>query len=211
MARVLLADDDRGVLESLERLLSLRGHGVVLASSAVEVLEALRGRAVDLLVTDIHMPGNDRLQMLSEHPDLFAQLPIIVITAHPTLDTAVSAVRLPVIDYIVKPIDPVHFLEQIDRALARSRSMPKTTGDSRAASELAGLLPSELAELSPREIELLIQLARGFPPPAIADQLNISHHTVRNHLKSIYQKLKVGSQVELMRVLLVGRGSPERA
>jgi len=199
VAQILIADDDPSVRDALGRLLTaVGGHTVSLAATAAEAVDQLLASSFDLLVTDIQMPGNDRLQMIYEHASLFASVPVVVITAHPSLETAMEAVRLPIVDYVSKPLNPVEFLERAERALRRGRGSSAAAEPADGRGSSSALPPAELDQLSPREREILVEFGLGYKPSEIASRLHISPHTVRNHFKAIYQKLGVASQAELM-------------
>jgi len=169
MAHILIADDDPGIRDALQRLLTgPGGHQVSVAGTAEEALTHLLERDVDLLVTDIHMPGNDQLQMIVEHAPLFTSVPVVVITAHPSLETAMKAVRLPIVDYVSKPLDPVEFLNRTERAIRERREATTAPPSTTEPDPLSELRVEEIDRLSPREREILVEFGLGYKPSEIA-------------------------------------------
>lgn len=118
-ARLLVVDDDRAFLVSLEALLEDEGgYRVETAGSGAEALDVVRapGR-VDLVVSDLSMPGMDGLELLRAVRDESPEMPFIVMTAHGSVATAVEAMRLGAFQYLTKPVDPDELLVQVQGAL----------------------------------------------------------------------------------------------
>ncbi len=121
MKRLLVVDDDA----RLRRVLQILGHKIglncVAAASADAALAAFRAERSDLVVTDLKMPGRDGLELLRELREIDAEVPVVVLTAHGSVATAVEAMKLGAVDYLQKPFD-VDALEMvIRRALDLSR------------------------------------------------------------------------------------------
>lgn len=117
--RLLVVDDDRSFLVSLEALLEDEGgYRVETAGSGSEALDVVRapGR-VDLVVSDLSMPGMDGLALLRAVRDESPETPFVVMTAHGSVATAVEAMRLGAFQYLTKPVDPDELLLQVERAL----------------------------------------------------------------------------------------------
>ena len=114
--RVWLVEDDASIRWVLERALHNGGMQLRAFESAEPALEALTGETPDVLLTDIRMPGRSGLELLQEvrarHPDL----PVIVMTAHSDLPSAVSAYEGGAFEYLPKPFDIDHAVELVRRA-----------------------------------------------------------------------------------------------
>jgi DNA-binding NarL/FixJ family response regulator len=227
-ARILLADDENTFLLSTAEVLRQEGYVVETARNGTEVLDTVRAaEPFDLLLVDINMPGNVNLELLQEVKTSFPLLPLVIVTGFPSVATAVTALRLSVVDYLTKPFEMTQLFETVRRAIARGRSARAVARVRRDVSSWIGMLQNfegALAEglvgetgdnggvrrsrdpdlqklganLSVREREILDAMGRGQRVAAIARALQISPHTVRNHLKSIFRKLEVHSQVELL-------------
>ena len=120
---ILLADDDALVTTPLTKLLSVNGYRVTCVDDGWKAAKLLEDNDFDLFITDIRMPGNTALEMLRGEPVRNRQLPVIVITGYPTVESAIDALRLSVVDYICKPFEPTALLGSVARAVARKRAL----------------------------------------------------------------------------------------
>ena len=208
-ARLLLADDEETFRNSVAVLLRREGYVCDVASSADEAIEKLSENAYDLLITDLRMPGNTDLELLKASASSNAVLPVIVVTAYPSVPTAIEAVRCAVVDYLVKPFDFDQLVRAVRQALkARNaarmlESLRSVLGDGGTIAQIARRAATSTNghaadALTPREREIVSALSTGQRVGAIAERLGVSEHTVRNHLKAVYRKLDVHSQVELL-------------
>jgi two-component system nitrate/nitrite response regulator NarL len=208
-ARLLLADDEETFRNSVAVLLRREGYVCDVASTADEAIERLSENAYDLLITDLRMPGNTDLELLKAAAASNAVLPVIVVTAYPSVPTAIEAVRCAVVDYLVKPFDFDQLVRAVRQALkARNaarmlESLRNVLGDGGTVAQIARRAATSTNghaadALTPREREIVSALSTGQRVGAIAERLGVSEHTVRNHLKAVYRKLDVHSQVELL-------------
>jgi two-component system response regulator TctD len=209
--RVLLVDDEEVFATSTSRMLDKHGYRVETAHDAAEARELLETRDYDCVISDIRMPGNAQFEFIEGLAGADGAPPLVVITAHPSMDTALRSLDLRVSSYLVKPVEIDDLLERVDQAI-REECVRRTAVEALHAVE-AGASPAvapepsdpelndRLASLSPREGEVLRHLLEGYRVGTIARKLFISPHTVRNHLKKIFAKLEVRSQTELMEKL----------
>jgi two-component system nitrogen regulation response regulator NtrX len=124
MARtILIADDEKGIRDSLQRLLEFESYDVRLAEDGHEALTAVEKGRIDLVLLDIKMPGIDGLEVLSRIHEQRPELPVVIISGHGTIQTAVEATRLGAFDFIEKPIDADRILLVIRNGLAQHRLM----------------------------------------------------------------------------------------
>jgi DNA-binding NtrC family response regulator len=119
MARVLLVDDEPGVLFALGELVERRGHDVLAVASGAAALSNLDG--IDVVVTDYSMPGMDGLELLDAVRAHDSTLPVIVLTAHGSERTAVRAMKQGAYEYLAKPFDNDEVAHAIDRAVETRR------------------------------------------------------------------------------------------
>lgn len=103
--RILFADDDELFRTGFAKLLEKEGFECVCAKTGDEAGKLLRESEFDLFLSDIDMPGNSRLELIEQVPQIVGGLPIILLTGRPTVETAARSVRLPVAAYLVKPPD----------------------------------------------------------------------------------------------------------
>jgi two-component system, NtrC family, response regulator AtoC len=121
MKRLLIVDDDARLRRVLQILARKIGLDCAPASSADEALASFRAERIDLVVTDLKMPGKDGIEFLRELRGIDVEVPVVVLTAYGTVATAVEAMKLGAVDYLQKPFD-VDALEMvIRRALDLSR------------------------------------------------------------------------------------------
>ena len=201
--RLFLADDHPIVLDGLTRILGATpGYEVVgTAPNGTEALAAIRAKVPDVAILDIRMPGKTGLEVASEI--LSGGLPtrVILLTADITDDDTLAAVRLGVHGVILKQMARTLLLKCIDKVHAGGRWVEKDSmqrafenflrRESAPAQQSPGLTVAEM-----RVVELVIKGARN---KEIADRLQVSESTVKNHLHSIYVKLNIGSRRELAR------------
>ena len=116
-ARIAVVDDERRVGQVLAMVLKRDGHDVVLFTDPRAFLRALPDAPVDLLITDLRMPHLDGVQLLTKARELQAGLPVIVITAHGTMDAAIAAMKQGAFDFVTKPFDNDHCRALVSRAL----------------------------------------------------------------------------------------------
>src|SRR6478609_7434867 len=103
--QILIADDEPNLRRVLGAQLSRDGHEVHLVEDGRQALECLRDNHIDLLITDLRMPGIDGMEVLRRALELEPGLPVVMITAHGTVDNAVEALKTGAFDYITKPFD----------------------------------------------------------------------------------------------------------
>jgi CheY-like chemotaxis protein len=118
---VLIADDDRGAREGMLVMLRRLGFMCESATTAAEALTLLRASPPEVLLADIHMPGNVNLELVEAASKELPGLPVILLTGRPTVETAARSVRLPVSAYLTKPPDLPELARELDRAIAGFR------------------------------------------------------------------------------------------
>ncbi|EJC63011.1 response regulator [Alcaligenes ammonioxydans] len=126
MARILVVDDEIGIRELLSEILYDEGHTVQLAENAAQAREArLRGRP-DLVLLDIWMPDTDGVSLLKEWASQgLLDMPVVMMSGHATVDTAVEATRIGAVDFLEKPITMQRLLKTVASGLERTVA-PKT-------------------------------------------------------------------------------------
>ncbi|MBI5508888.1 MAG: sigma-54-dependent Fis family transcriptional regulator [Deltaproteobacteria bacterium] len=122
MVRVLIADDEANLRKVLCTLLEREGHETVAVEDGEAALAAIGKGDVDILITDLRMPGMSGLDLLRAALKIDANLPVIVITAHGSVDTAVSALKDGAFDYITKPFDKDELRIAVRKAISVRRA-----------------------------------------------------------------------------------------
>ena len=102
---ILVVDDELLIRDLLYDFFSGQGWQVSIADSAEKALDILSAREIDVLLTDIKMPNMDGLALSSQVRDEYPELPVVLMTGYPSVDTAVSALRQRVTDYVIKPFN----------------------------------------------------------------------------------------------------------
>ena len=120
--RILIADDEETVLRTTAVLLGEEGFDCDKAHNAVEALELLGKNSYDLLIADWKMPGNTKLEMLSELRSTGHDLPVIVVTGYPQFSAAAQNAEIGVFAEVVKPFDFDDFLSVVRKGVAEGQS-----------------------------------------------------------------------------------------
>jgi DNA-binding NtrC family response regulator len=151
--RVLVVDDDRAVGTVLTGLLKQAGHDASYVSSAEDALARCASRPVDVVLTDLRMPTMDGMELLERLAERAPGVPVIMLTAHGTVETAVEAMKKGAADFLAKPPDRDEVLFTVGKALRSSRHAAEQPagppppaadapwlGDSEPMKEVAGLI-----------------------------------------------------------------------
>jgi two-component system response regulator DctR len=203
-ALVYVVDDDASVREALAWLLRSRRLSSQVFDSAEAFQRALQNDAAvswpSCLLLDVRMPGLSGLALFDWliERGLHLAMPVIFLTGHADVPTAVDAVKRGAFDFCEKPCSDNALVDRVEQALAQSRSLVNANMRTR-------LLRDRLAELTEREREVMLLVAEGLLNKLIADRLNISVRTVEVHRARVFDKMEVKSAVELTNLLrLVG-------
>ncbi|MFN2131397.1 MAG: response regulator [Anaerolineae bacterium] len=120
--RILVVDDEVGMCDFLRYLLEGEGYEIDDANSAAQALDKLKGRAYQLVLADIKMPGIDGLEMLRQIKELDENIVVIVMTGYSSLETAIKAIKYNAHNYLTKPFDdPDAVLAAVENGLAERR------------------------------------------------------------------------------------------
>jgi two-component system response regulator FixJ len=195
---VHIIDDDAPVRRSLERLLQSAGLKTVAHKTALDFLEAAPGLSAGCILLDIRMPGMDGLELQARLNHLGCCLPLIAMTGHGDVVTAVRAMKAGAIDFLEKPFDDEHLLGAIEEAMAH----PPRAARQRAAAEAAEAA-ERIARLSRREREVLDGLVAGRANKAIADDLGISVRTVEVHRVRMLARLQTRHLADAIRLAVI--------
>lgn len=110
---ILIVDDEPNLLLTTTHILHAAGYKVIPTHHGLESLTILKEQVVDCMLVDLKMPQVDGISLIQQIRVEHSHLPIIIMTAHASLETAIEAVRQGARDYLIKPVDPAHLLERI--------------------------------------------------------------------------------------------------
>ena len=199
-ATVFIVDDDASVREALAWLLRSR-HLPSEGYAGGEAFEALLLRGFVpgqpcCMLLDVRMPGMSGLALFDKlvERDLAAVMPVIFLTGHADVPTAVDMVKRGAFDFCEKPFSDNALVDRVEQAIACSARVL-------AARRQTRLLQARLAELTERERAVMQLVARGVPNKLIADRLEISVRTVEVHRSRVFDKMEVKSAVALANLL----------
>jgi FixJ family two-component response regulator len=191
--KVLVIDDDPDVRASIGRLLRSLGLDVQLFASIAEFFGSDPPDGPTCLVLDVRLPGQSGLDLQRELARAKKHIPIIFITGHGDIPMSVQAMKSGAIEFLTKPFRDQDLLDAIQLGLARDRVRLESE---KALSDLT----ERFASLSPREREIVIQVARGRLSKQIAFDIGIAEATVKVHRSRAMQKMKADSLPELGRM-----------
>ena len=198
---VHVVDDDPAVRRSLERLLDAAGFHVVSYQSPAAFLNAASGLSAGCVLLDIRMPGVDGLELQARLNRLRVNLPVIVMTGHGDVPSAVRAMKAGAVDFLEKPFDDETLLNAIGGAFAKASRL---IGGDREAVRAA----QRIATLSPREREVLDALLAGRQNKVIAFDLNISVRTVEVHRARMMERLGTKQFADAIRLAVMATLAP---
>ena len=193
---VFVIDDDAAVRQGLSFMFRSAGYSVEAFASAHSFLEDYDPRRGGCLLLDVQMPRITGLELQQRLNLRGWRIPVIFITGHGTIPSAIAAMKSGAFDFIEKPLREDTLLESVERALhwndkAYEERLERATLQGRAAL------------LTPREREVFELVAAGEPNKVIASRLDISFRTVELHRTHIIEKLKARSLSDLIRMAII--------
>jgi nitrogen regulation protein NR(I) len=176
-ARILLIEDDRSTASALQKVLRADGYEVEVAGRGDEGLEKARAETHDLVITDLRLPGVGGLELIAQLHRAKPKLPIIMMTAHGTTETAIEAMKLGACDYLVKPFEADELLALAASSVSGSRLMsePVDLGEARPGqraiigkSRVMQNIYKEVGRVAATPVTVLIRGATGSGKELIA-------------------------------------------
>ena len=188
-------DDDAAMRDSLAFLLDVNGFAPKVYETADAFLDGINVASLACVISDIRMPGMNGIELVRKLKGTGSSCPVILITGHGDVALAVEAMKAGAADFIEKPFDDAALLGAIRTAL---QALQPAQGDN-AAKKAA---EARLADLSPRERDVLQGLVAGKINKVIAHELSISPRTVEVYRANLMAKSGARSMSELMRIAL---------
>jgi len=187
--KILVIDDEKSILESLAGILSDEGFAPVCVGSAEEGLKRLKSEVIDLVLLDIWMPGMDGIEALKQIKEEYAELPVIMISGHGTIETAVQATKIGAFDFIEKPLSYDKIVLAIKNGLRLSSLQtenlilrqkadrkPSLTGNSQAIKNLR----EQIERVAPTDAWVLIRGEHGTGKELVAQSIHrLSHRNTK--------------------------------
>ena len=192
---VYIVDDDPAVRDGLRALLTVSGYTLETFESAESFLAAIDRNTTGCAVLDIRMPGMSGLDLQRELKRRGIALPVIIITGHGDVPLAVAALKAGAVDFIEKPFDSDALIGSIEEAFRRGAALASTFDRDTVA--------ARVAQLTPREREVMDLVVAGHPNKVVADRLGIAVRTVEIHRARVMEKAGARNLSELIRMAIL--------
>lgn len=195
----MIADDHVMIREGIKQLLEFDGDIEIIAeaNNGEECIELLESFIPDVLLLDINMPGKNGIETLKEIKNKKMPVKILILTVHNEVDYLIKAIDIGIDGYLLKNSNSAELKKAIELVMQ---------GDVYIQPDLIPALNSKLIiknnnrekieSLTKRELEVLIFLASGMFNKEIAEKMNISERTVKNHVFSIFKKIDVSDRTQ---------------
>lgn len=191
---IFVVDDDASVRKSIARLLSSAGYQVQTYASAEEfIASACNDSDPGCLILDIRMPGSTGLDLQERLLGVNSKLAVVFITGHGDISMSVRAIKKGAVDFLPKPFDEAALLAAVSQALSKSAHDHAVQGEIDSIND-------RLAELTPREREVLGLVVTGMLNKKIADAIGTTEKTVKVHRGRVMEKMRVHSLAELVQI-----------
>lgn len=187
---VYVVDDDISIRESLSSLIRSAGLAVEVFESPLEFLAWDKFSELACIVLDVRMPGMDGLMLQNKLAASGREIPIIFITGHGDVPLAVRAMKAGAIDFLNKPFDDTDLLQAISFALSH---VSATSHERMALADLRVRFDT----LTPREKQIMVEIAQGKLNKRIAHDLGVTESTVKVHRHNVMAKMHIRSVAEL--------------
>jgi len=198
---VYIVDDDQAVRDGLTALLTVSGFALETFDSAERFLTAIERHTPGCAILDIRMPGMNGLELQRELKRRGIAIPVIIITGHGEVPLAVAALKAGAVDFLEKPFDSDALLASIEEALRRGAVSRSSPFDRET-------IASRIAQLTPREREVMDLVVAGHPNKVVANRLGIAVRTVEIHRARVMDKTEARNLSELIRMAILLEQNP---
>lgn len=194
-ATVFVVDDDSAMRNSLKWLIETVGMRVETSASAEEFIKSYYPGRAGCLLLDVRMPGMSGLELQEYFAKQGIKIPVIIITGHGDVPMSVRAMKAGAVDFIEKPFNDEQLLESIRNALAIDQ-------DQRLIQAERAEIAARLAQLTPREHEVMEMVTNGKSNKEIASALGVSAKTVEAHRARVMEKMEASSLAGLVKMVI---------
>ena len=188
---IRIVDDDPDIQASMSFMLQCRGWKVAVYGNASDYLRDDAPSVPGVLLLDIRMPGMSGVELQRHLKENRIRLPIIFITGHADVDTAVHTLKMGALDFLKKPVDA----EALEASIIEATRISFAHAQGRLQPESVNLIFEETSE---REKTVTLLLLEGVSNKEIASRFSLSERTVQGHRNNIYHKLRVHNLNELI-------------
>lgn len=198
--RILIGDDHEHARKAMRMILADDDRFTIVgeAKSGDEILPLTEKLMPDMILMDLNMPVLNGLEATRQVKERFPYVKIVMVTVSDDVANLFEAIKNGAQGYLLKNLNPTIWLSYLHSLATDSAGIPQEIAN-RILKEFTGIKTVESDLLTPREQEILTRVASGLSNREIADELIISEHTVKNHLKNIMQKLHLRNRVQLTR------------
>ncbi len=200
---VFVVDDDDAVRDSMRWLVESIGLPVETYASAREFLETHDPNRPGCLVLDVRMPGMSGLDLQEKLHENGIVIPIIVVTGHGDVPTAVRAIKAGAVEFIEKPVNDQLLLDTIQRCIEKDTEY-------RQESATRSVIAARYMSLTPREREVMAQVVAGEPNKMIARNLDLSAKTIEAHRAAVMRKMEADSLANLVHMAIACEDQQEQ-
>ena len=192
MPDILIAEDEDILRRNLTYILNSSGYTTMSARSTVDAIELLKKKEFDLVITDLVMPVKGGSELIKYILDNQPDIAVIIITAYPSADSAIHAVKSGVFDYFTKPFKTEDMISAVKKALERNKEVPLIWDR------------LNMHNVTKRETGLLkLVIEDGIAEnKEIADKLSIKVTTVKQHFENLYNKFGTNNRASLISAVI---------
>lgn len=213
--KVALADDQKLFVESLRRTIISRSNDIDIVGIAYdgnEILSIVEQHSPELVLMDVRMPQLDGVQATKIILERFPGTKVMMLTTFDYDEYVVDALRHGAVGYLLKNISPEEVITsiravkqgavQMSPEIARKHFNEVYSHMEQHAAREKNNLPEWYTRLSAKEREIVVLASKGFTNKQIGKRVNLADQTVRNYISNIYQKLKIETRAQLIRMVL---------
>ena len=195
--KIVIADDHPMFLEGIKNSLMANCDSLFVADASdyIELFSLLEHESddIDLILMDLHMPGAESEIGIHYIRKLYPEIPLVVLSAHDTIDVKLKCLKCGASDFLSKSLKVEDLVEKVQSILNGAYQYPISPNGK-------GQLPEErsnhIDSLTPAQFKVLLLISDGHANKSIADKLNISEKTVKNHVSAIFDKLGVTNRTQ---------------